>query len=337
MLIAVTSGEPAGIGPDIVLSLARHCRVPVLVLGDYHALNRRLQQLQMKVDLWRWRCGDVIEPSLDGRLAVMDIPLKKQAAAGQPDAINADSVCKQISTAASMCLRGQCQAMVTAPVCKAVLSTPHKIFHGQTEALAELCGTPAVMMLAAGADLRVALATTHLPLREVAAAIQEEKLEYTLRTVERCMRDWLGVVKPRIAVCGLNPHAGEQGCLGREEVDLIEPLIARLAKERMRLIGPLSADTAFTEQQRTRYDAVVCMYHDQGLPIVKRLGFGHVVNISLGLPIIRTSVDHGTAFDLAGSGRACADSLLAAVEQACTIVQNIRNKRRERPSPAKAL
>ena len=326
MLIAVSSGEPAGIGPDLVLQLAHRCGTAVVVLGDYQALMQRMQQLRLRLDLWRWQLGDVVDPPVSGRLAVLDIPLAKQVHAGQANPLNANSIHKQISTAAQLCLSGQCQAMVTAPVCKAALSTPQKIFRGQTEMLAELCHSRAVMMLTAGTDLRVALVTTHLPLREVAAAISAEKIEHTVRTVDHCMRHWLDVEKPRIAVCGLNPHAGEQGYFGSEEQEIIAPLIAHLNRNGMRLIGPLSADTAFTQQQRARYDAIVCMYHDQGLPIVKHLGFGRVVNISLGLPVVRTSVDHGTAFDLAGSGQARVDSLLAAIEQASAIVHNKKRR-----------
>ena len=328
MLIAVTSGEPAGVGPDIVLQLAGRVPTPLLVLGDYQLLSQRQQQLRLQVDLRRYQPGDMIEQSAKS-LAVMDVPLKKHVRAGQPQTLNADSVRRQIRVATEMCLSKQCQAMVTAPVCKAALSTPEKIFRGQTEMIASLCRSSAVMMLTTRTAFRVALATTHLPLRDVAAAITAERLEYTVRTVERAMRHCLGVLQPRIAVCGLNPHAGEQGYLGREEQEIIEPLIAQLNRERMRIIGPLSADTAFVDHQRSRYDAIVCMYHDQGLPLVKHLGFGKVVNISLGLPIVRTSVDHGTAFDIAGSGQACADSLLAAIEQAKTIVDNIKRNEQE--------
>ncbi len=252
---------------------------------------------------------------------MLPVPLGAAVTAGRLDPRNAAYVLETLRLAATRVLAGAADALVTAPVQKSVINDAGIPFSGHTEFLAELCGAPTpVMMLAAG-TLRVALATTHLPLREVPAAITRDGLEAVLRLLHRDLRRCFGIAAPRILVCGLNPHAGEGGPLGREELEVIAPALAALRAEGMRLEGPLPADTLFTPRQLDQADAVLAMYHDQGLPVLKHAGFGEAVNVTLGLPIIRTSVDHGTALDLAGSGRAESGSLRAALDLAIALAR----------------
>jgi 4-hydroxythreonine-4-phosphate dehydrogenase len=294
--LVVTAGEPAGIGPELCNALVEtDFRDRVVVIGD-----RR---------------------QLDARLDVIDTPFPVQVNAGHPSADNAQTLLDGLRKAARGCMDGQYAAMVTAPVAKSVIADSGVAFSGHTEFLAEVTDAALpVMMLVAG-DLRVALATTHMPLREVPGAITDDLLERVLRILHADLRDKFGIADPEIVVCGLNPHAGESGHLGKEEVDVIAPALEKLRDEGMKLRGPLPADTAFTPAAG-RKDAVLAMYHDQGLPVLKYAGFGHAVNVTLGLPIIRTSVDHGTAFDIAGSGRADPGSLLAAVELAAQLARH---------------
>jgi 4-hydroxythreonine-4-phosphate dehydrogenase len=291
--LVVTAGEPAGIGPELCNALAEsEYRERVVVIGD-----RR---------------------QLDSRLDVIDTPFPTRVEPGRPAADNAQVLLDGLRTAARGCLEGAFSALVTAPVAKHVIADSGIPFTGHTEFLADVTGAALpVMMLVAG-DLRVALATTHLPLREVPDAITPELLERVLHILHADLRDRFGIADPQIVVCGLNPHAGESGHLGAEESELIAPALDRLRSEGMALRGPLPADTAFTPAAGHK-DAVLAMYHDQGLPVLKYAGFGHAVNVTLGLPIIRTSVDHGTAFDIAGKGQADAGSLLAAVELAALL------------------
>ncbi len=288
--LVVTAGEPAGIGPELCNALAdsRFC-ADIVVVGD-----RR---------------------QIDSRLEVIDHPFPVEVAPGKPDPANADVLLAGLRHAAAGCMRGDYAAMVTAPLAKSVIADSGVAFTGHTEFLAEITGAELpVMMLVAG-DLRVALATTHLPLRDVADALTPELLERVIRILHADLQGKFGIEQPDIVVCGLNPHAGEGGHLGNEENAFMAPLLERLRDAGLGVRGPLPADTAFTPAAGSK-DAILAMYHDQGLPVLKFAGFGHAVNVTLGLPIIRTSVDHGTAFDIAGTGKADMGSLLAAVELA---------------------
>lgn len=319
--IAVTSGEPAGVGPELCATLARRdWPARLVVLGDARLLQERARSAGLAVT-WRPWCADATAG--DG-LEVLHLPLAAAAVPGRPDAANARYVLDLLDRACDGCMRREFDAMVTAPVQKSVIADAGIPFTGHTEYLAERTGTPRVVMLLAGrtaqggADgwLRVALATTHLPLAEVPRAITRDGLATTLRILHADLRHKFGIDAPRILVAGLNPHAGEDGHLGREELDLIIPVCEALRAEGMQLSGPLPADTLFLPRHLREADAVLAMYHDQGLPVLKHACFGQGINVTLGLPIIRTSVDHGTALDLAGTGRADPGSLYAAVEAA---------------------
>jgi 4-hydroxythreonine-4-phosphate dehydrogenase len=304
--IAITSGEPAGIGPDICLRLAeRTWTVPLEILGDETLLRERAAQLGLTTD----------------GLHIRHIPLQKSVAVGRLDPGNARYVLSLLDTALAGCVEGRYAAMVTAPVHKGVINEAGIAFSGHTEYLAEHTNTPRVVMMLAGAGLRVALATTHLALKDVPAAITHKELETTLRIVHADMQRKFGIAAPRILVAGLNPHAGEGGHMGREEIEVIAPVLDKLRAEGMNLIGPLPADTLFTKNVLAGSDAQVAMYHDQGLAVLKYAAFDEGINVTLGLPIIRTSVDHGTALDLAGTGKASPTSLFAAVDAAIDMAQ----------------
>jgi 4-hydroxythreonine-4-phosphate dehydrogenase len=320
-LIVVSSGEPAGIGPDIALALAaRRFAARLAVLGDLDLLRSRAKLLGGRVELVK--CGEPADVAVHepGRLQVMPLALPARAEPGKLDTRNAPYVLAMLRRGVELCVAGAAQALVTAPVQKSVITQSGVPFSGHTELLAELTGAPQPVMLLAGKSLRVALATTHLPLRAVAAALDRAKLESLIRIVHRDLTRRFRIERPRVLVLGLNPHAGESGTLGTEEQTVIEPAVAALAAEGLDVVGPVSADTAFTPESLARCDVVVAMYHDQGLPVLKALSFGEIVNVTLGLPIVRTSVDHGTALSLAGTGRARPDSLNAAVELALTLV-----------------
>ncbi len=318
--LLVTSGEPAGIGPDLCLALAGRdwpCRL--LVAADPALMAARRAELGLKVEL------ETVEPAaarphVRGRLQLVAHRAAAPVVAGLLNPANAAYVLDMLRGAVAGCRDGRYAAMVTAPVQKSVINDSGVPFTGHTEFLAALTATPRPVMLLVAGKLRVALATTHLPLRAVADALSEDELVATLRVLAAGLRDRFGLVRPRILVLGLNPHAGESGHLGREEIEIIAPAIARAAGEGIAARGPLPADTAFTPRQLTDADAVLAMYHDQGLPVLKYAGFGHAVNVTLGLPIVRTSVDHGTALDLAGTGRADPGSLVAALELALACV-----------------
>jgi 4-hydroxythreonine-4-phosphate dehydrogenase len=319
-VIAVTSGDPAGIGPDICLALAAQRRLPcrAVILGDRELLAARAARFGPGV---RLRAFDPARtPAADG-LEVLHLPLAAPVAAGRLDPANSRYVLALLDRAVAGCTEGSFAAMVTAPVHKGVINDAGVPFTGHTEYLAKLTATPRVVMMLAGGGLRVALATTHLALAQVAGAITRESLDETLRIAHRALRQRFAIREPRILVAGLNPHAGEGGHLGREEIDIISPVLERLRQEGMRLEGPLPADTLFTPQVLARGDCVLTMYHDQGLPVLKYASFGKGVNVTLGLPIVRTSVDHGTALELAGSGRADPGSLIAAIEMALEMVR----------------
>ena len=320
--ILVTSGEPAGIGPDLCLALAERdwpCRL--LVAADPELMAARRADLGVAVELVAVAAGGAA-PHVRGRLQLLPHRAAAPVVAGRLDPANAGYVLDMLRSAVAGCRDGRFAAMVTAPVQKSVINDAGVPFTGHTEFLAALTGAPRPVMLLVAGKLRVALATTHLPLRAVADALTERDLLDTLRVLATGLRERFGLVRPRILVLGLNPHAGESGHLGREEIDVIAPAIARAVAEGIAARGPLPADTAFTPRQLTDADAVLAMYHDQGLPVLKYAGFGHAVNVTLGLPIVRTSVDHGTALDLAGTGRADPGSLIAALELALACVRS---------------
>jgi 4-hydroxythreonine-4-phosphate dehydrogenase len=308
MPIAVTAGEPAGIGPDLCALLARENFARELtIIGDHDLITARAAAHGVDI----------------ARLNILHIPLAVPASAGELNVANSAHVLQLLDRAVEGCQTGEFTAMVTAPVQKSVIAQSGIAFTGHTEYLQEKTGAPfVVMMLVGGANpvMRVALATIHMPLRDVPDAITRHRLIDTLHVLNNDLRHKFGIAKPRILVAGLNPHAGESGHLGREEIDTIAPVINALRHEGMNIEGPLPADTLFTHKYLTRADAILAMYHDQGLPVLKHTSFGHGVNVTLGLPIIRTSVDHGTALDLAGKcGAIDAGSMIAAVALARTL------------------
>ena len=316
--VAVTAGEPAGVGPELCATLAQRAwPARLVVLGHRELIEARCAGLGV-------RCVDY-DPSRDqsapGQLEVCNIPLAAPVRPGRLDPSNAAHVLALLDRAIDGCLAGEFAAMVTAPVHKGVINEAGRPFSGHTEYLAERTQTARVVMMLVGGGMRVALATTHLPLAAVPAALTDTWLEETLRILDQDLRTRFGLAAPRILVAGLNPHAGEGGHMGREEIDVIIPLLTRLREQGLRLIGPLPADTLFVPHTLAKGDAVLAMYHDQGLPVLKHASFGGGINVTLGLPIIRTSVDHGTALDLAGTGRADPGSLVAAVELALELIE----------------
>ncbi len=314
----VTPGEPAGIGPDLCLLMARNAQPHALIaIASLELLTARAQLLGLNIQLLPVLPGAWPQtPAPAGSLYVWDTPLKAPAEPGRLDPRNGQYVLETLTRAGQGCLDGHFAGMITAPVHKGVINDAGIPFSGHTEFLAELTHTEQVVMMLATQGLRVALVTTHLPLKDVAAAITRERLERVTRILHADLVGKFGIAQPRILVCGLNPHAGEGGHLGREEIGIIEPALAGLREEGINLIGPLPADTLFTPKHLDRCDAVLAMYHDQGLPVLKYKGFGAAVNVTLGLPIVRTSVDHGTALDLAGTGQVDTGSLQVALETA---------------------
>ncbi len=320
--IAFTPGEPAGIGPDLCVQLAqRKWQTPIVAIADPDLLQQRAQQLGLPLVIAPF---DPAAPHRPGQLPVVPLSLAAPATPGRLDRANAEYVLETLRRATAGCLQGEFQALVTGPVHKGIINDAGHPFTGHTEFLAGLTGGTPVMMLAAP-GLRVALVTTHLPLSEVSRAITPERLERITRILDHDLRQRFGILRPRILVCGLNPHAGEGGHLGHEEIEVITPVLDRLRAEGMALQGPLPADTLFTPNYLEQADAVLAMYHDQGLPVLKHLGFGRAVNITLGLPIIRTSVDHGTALELAGTGKANIGSLETALETAIQMARSSEN------------
>jgi 4-hydroxythreonine-4-phosphate dehydrogenase len=317
--LALTAGEPAGVGPELLVRLAATSLAANFVaITDRALLERAAARCGISVRL----IDDDGETSAErptGLLRVRHVPLAATEVPGQPDPRNARHVLATLSEAASGCMAGRYAAVVTAPLQKSSINDDGIPFRGHTEFFAEQSRADVVMMLASP-ELRVALATTHLPLHAVSAAIDAPSLERTLRIVHQELRAKFGFPVPRIAVLGLNPHAGESGHIGHEEIDTIIPVMDKLRQEGMQLLGPVPADTAFVPAQRARYDAVLAMYHDQALPVLKSEAFDRTVNITLGLPFIRTSVDHGTALDLAGTGKADPSSLIAAARMALDLV-----------------
>ena len=317
-VIAVTSGEPAGIGPDVCLALARKkFAARIVVLGDREMLESRARQLGIRV-----RLSDPAAGLTSDSIACLHMPLSTTCRAGTLDSRNAPYVISLLDRAIAGCKAGEFAALTTAPVHTGVINDGGIPFVGHTEYLAERTGAAQVVMMLAGGGLRVALATTHLALKDVPRALTREGLERTIRVLHAELIRWFGISAPRILVAGLNPHGGEGGYFGREEIEVIGPVLEKLRAEDFQLTGPLPADTLFVPDRLAGADCVLAMYHDQGLPVLKYASFGRGINITLGLPMIRTSVDHGTAVELAGTGRAEPDSLIEAVEAAIGMAQS---------------
>jgi 4-hydroxythreonine-4-phosphate dehydrogenase len=333
--IAITPGEPAGIGPDITLALSRRrYDAEIVVVADPDLMRQRAELLGLSIEIAPLETHR--QASEPGQLRVLPVRMSVPAQAGRLDPANAEYVLETLRQATDGCLRGDFDALVTGPVQKSVINDAGVEFTGHTEFLAQRSGGYPVMMLVAQ-GLRVALATTHLPLARVSEAITPQRLARVIRALMKDLRDRFGIQNPRLLVCGLNPHAGESGHLGREEVEVITPALNALRGDGMNLIGPLPADTLFTPHHLKQADAVLAMYHDQGLPVLKYAGFGRAVNVTLGLPIIRTSVDHGTALALAGTGRAEMGSLDAAVALAIELCSKRSVRRDELSAAGRAL
>ena len=315
--IALTPGEPAGIGPDLCLELAlRDWPAELVAVADPELLAARSAQLGLDIELLPYDANTAPAESRTGRLTVCVQGQVSNLVAGHLNPANARYVLGTLDRACDGCRSGEFAAMVTGPVHKGIINDAGVPFSGHTEYLARRCAADQPVMLLVADELRVALVTTHLPLRSVPDAISIEGIVATARILDQGLRAGFGIAVPRILVLGLNPHAGESGHLGTEERDTIEPAVEQLRAEGLNVRGPLPADTAFTPPQLAQADAVLAMYHDQGLTVLKHRGFGHAVNVTLGLPIVRTSVDHGTAVELAGTGQADAGSFVAALELA---------------------
>jgi 4-hydroxythreonine-4-phosphate dehydrogenase len=318
-VIAITPGEPGGIGPELCAALdaAGHAARLVLI-----ASRKLLEQAAVRVAC-PLQLKDYGSELLEPRLECLDVPLIAPAVPGQLNQANSPYVIDTINRALEGCNNGTFDALVTGPVHKGIINDAGIPFTGHTDYLAQCCKARGVVMMLTAGKLRVALVTTHLPLKRVSEAITRRRVEQTIRTVHRDLRLRFGLCQPTLLVCGLNPHAGEGGHLGREEIEIIEPVVRQLGQQGFDLLGPLPADSAFTRRHLEQADAVIAMYHDQGLPVLKHASFGHAVNITLGLPIIRTSVDHGTALDIAGSGKAESGSLEAAIDCAIELCDRV--------------
>jgi len=325
--LALTPGEPAGIGPDLCLQLASRqaFAFPLVAIADPEVLRSRAHALGLNVKLRGYIPGQFNSPSQKGELIVLPVPAAAACESGKLNVANAAYVIATLERAASGCLQDEFQGLITGPVQKSIINEAGIAFSGHTEFLAERSGVSKVVMMLATEGLRVALATTHMPLAAVPQAITKELLREVLDILHRELRVHFGLKNPHIVVAGLNPHAGENGYLGREEIDVIDPVLAELRAQGMNLTGPLPADTLFTPKHLDAADAVLAMYHDQGLPVLKYKGFGQAVNITLGLPFVRTSVDHGTALDLAGTGKADTASMQLAIDTAVGMASAGRN------------
>lgn len=320
--IVITAGEPAGIGPDLVLDLSKQSWPhQIVVSADKELLEQRAKQLDIDVQLIDYDASALPTPQKAGSLVVDHIALNVPAVAGQLNEKNGHYVLETLERAALGCMNGEFDAIVTGPVHKGVINRAGVAFSGHTEFFADKSNTPLVVMMLATEGLRVALVTTHIPLAYVSKAVTEDRLKTIVHILHQDLVEKFAISSPKIYVCGLNPHAGEDGCLGREEIDTITPTLEKLRQEDgIDLIGPLPADTIFNEKYLNEADAVLGMYHDQVLPVLKYKGFGRSVNITLGLPFIRTSVDHGTALDLAGTGDADTGSFTTALTHAIELV-----------------
>ncbi len=315
-VLLLTPGEPAGIGPEIACRMAAG-RDGLVLVADPGLVERTLKRLSLNRKV---NCVEPGESGAPGTIACLPVELANREQPGRLDPANAEYVVECLRRAARACLAGQADGLVTGPVHKGVINQAGMAFTGHTEFLAEMAEVEKVVMMLVSGPLRVALATTHLPLSQVPAAVTAVGLEQVVRVLADGLRARFRLASPRIAVLGLNPHAGEGGHLGREEIEIIEPVLDKLRDQGLDLIGPLPADTAFVPDRARQYDAILAMYHDQGLPVLKYAGFGQAVNLTLGLPFVRTSVDHGTALDRAGTGRVDAGSLAAAIDLAGELV-----------------
>ena len=320
--LALTPGEPSGVGPDLLIQLAqKQHQAELIAFADADLLAQRAAQLELPLQIKSFAPDQPPQPSQAGVLSVASISVAQSVVAGTLNQANAHYVLNTLDQAVHACQTGLCDAMVTGPVQKSVINQAGISFSGHTEYLAAKTNTSTVVMMLATEELRVALATTHLPLREVAQTIDRQLLTDVIEVLCHDLENVFGIKQPTILVCGLNPHAGEGGHLGREEIDIIEPVLKRFRQRGGNVLGPMPADTLFTAKHLGSADAVLAMYHDQGLPVLKNQGFGRAANITLGLPIIRTSVDHGTALDLAGTGEADSGSLETAISVACQMAE----------------
>jgi len=320
--LVITSGEPAGIGPDLVVELAQmQWPVPIVVLADRQLLIDRAAQLKLPLTLETYHPETAVNALGPGALYLLEQPLAATCQAGQLNPANAEYVLAMLTRATQGCLQGEFSALITGPVHKGVINDAGVAFSGHTEMLAELSQVTQVVMMLATPGLRVALATTHLPLRAVADAITPNMLGQVIDITYQALQEQFGLKHPRLLVAGLNPHAGEDGHMGREEIDIINPIIAQRQARGWQVSGSYPADTLFTPAKLNQADAFLAMYHDQGLPVLKHKGFGQAVNITLGLPFVRTSVDHGTALDLAGTGQADAGSFRYAIQVALEMLE----------------
>ena len=326
--IAITSGDPAGIGPDICVMLSQlNIGADITIIGDTEVLLNRSQQLDISFKVKPYQITNALETHCKNQLNILHIPTLGTVKAGVLNPANSPYVLNTLTCAIDGALSGAFDAIVTAPVHKGVINDAGIAFTGHTEFLAEYTNTKNVVMMLVGGGLKVALATIHLALKDVPAAITKSSLESTIRILHHDLMTKFGIKNPRILVAGLNPHAGENGYLGREEIEIINPVLDKLRAEGMQLIGALPADTLFAKNHLSQADAVLAMYHDQGLPVLKHASFGEGVNVTLGLPIIRTSVDHGTALDLAGknnagTGKIDIGSMISAINLAIDLVKN---------------
>ena len=318
--LLISSGEPAGIGPDLCLDLA-DLGLPVVILADQSLLIERAKLLQRNITFVDYVPGKRHFYS-KGQLCVLSVPCIEPVCTGSLNPRNAFYVMQMLELAVEACSRGEFSGLVTAPVHKGIINQAGIPFTGHTEFLAAQCGVEKVVMMLASEAMKVALVTTHLPLHQVSSTITQELIIEVVQLLHAGLQRDFAIQRPRIAVAGLNPHAGEGGYLGTEEIDTIEPALRKLKANGVDVRGPFPADTLFTPQHLNDCDVFLTMYHDQGLPVLKYSGFGHAVNVTLGLPIVRTSVDHGTALELAGTGKASSGSLLAAVNMALTIAKN---------------
>ncbi|EGU59715.1 4-hydroxythreonine-4-phosphate dehydrogenase [Vibrio nigripulchritudo ATCC 27043] len=321
--IAVTAGEPAGIGPDLVLALSKHDWAhQIIVIADKTVLAERAKQLNIDVELISYDSENPALPQKSGTLIVDHIPVATPVVAGELNESNGHYVLNTLERAAEGCMKDEFDAIVTGPVHKGIINRAGVAFSGHTEFFADKSDTPLVVMMLATEGLRVALVTTHIPLAYVSQAVTKDRLEKIIEILHKDLVEKFAIKQPKIYVCGLNPHAGEDGCLGMEEIETITPTLEKIRKEKgVDLIGPLPADTIFNQKYLQEADAVLGMYHDQVLPVLKYKGFGRSVNITLGLPFIRTSVDHGTALDLAGTGQADTGSFQTALTHAIELVE----------------
>ncbi|OGT41017.1 MAG: 4-hydroxythreonine-4-phosphate dehydrogenase PdxA [Gammaproteobacteria bacterium RIFCSPHIGHO2_12_FULL_37_34] len=315
--IIITPGEPAGIGPDITIHIAQLALpAELVVVADPALLQERAKQIDLPLQLLECDFNQIATPHQSGKLKIVPVTLNTQAKAGKLNLNHATYVIQTLETAATLCQQKKAHAIVTGPVHKGILNQAGIAFTGHTEFFANFCGASQTIMLFVVDKLKVALATTHLPLSQVSSAITKTHLQTVLVTLHNEIQKWFHLPSPRILVCGLNPHAGENGYLGCEEIDRMLPVIEKLQQQSYRITGPLPADTVFTQKQLQEADVVLAMYHDQALPLVKYLGFGHAVNLTLGLPFLRTSVDHGTAIDIAGTKAVDPGSMAAAIHLA---------------------